>query len=284
MALTPIDAICTNCGTKFRDVPRRTFLGFQKFQCPKCLEKVTYPLTDGYRITYWILLTLAFIAAVSQGNIPIPGGFGIAIIVALISDMKIRKRIAFKETTPLSPTLPNKIVSERRTTINGHAPVPVHGEANIAVVSGQSATVIDEDRIYSKIADEFEVGVTEKGLWTRLFAECGGDERQTKVLYIKQRADRLISAERLRLEQAARERAAETEERLRLEQAALKRAAETERAEKRRPPPSDAQQMKEYCISFDGERYTYGEYKYDKLADAINYAKLQKKRSTHHST
>jgi hypothetical protein len=205
-----------------------------------------------------------------------------------------------------------------------------------APIVGKQQTVIDEDPIYTAIAKELETGVADKGLWIRLFAECGGDEKQTKVLYIKQRADRLIAAERLRLEQAARKRAAEieerlllqqearkhaaeTEERLRLEQAARKHAAETEerlrleqaarkraaeieerlrlekaarerraaeieRAEKLRPPPSDAQQMKEYCISFDGERYTYGEYKYDKLADAINYAKLEKKRSTHHST
>lgn len=68
---------------------------------------------------------------------------------------------------------------------------------------------VDEDRIYAAIAKELETGATEKGLWTRLFAECGGDEKQTKVLYIKQRAERLISAERARLERVAQERAAE---------------------------------------------------------------------------
>jgi hypothetical protein len=37
-------------------------------------------------------------------------------------------------------------------------------------------------------------------LWTRLFAECDGDEKQTKILYIKHRAERLISAEHDRIE------------------------------------------------------------------------------------
>lgn len=45
------------------------------------------------------------------------------------------------------------------------------------------------------------------------------------------------------------------------------------------PPPSDTQQMEEHGIAFDGERYAYGEYKYDRLSDAISYAKIQKRRS-----
>jgi len=45
------------------------------------------------------------------------------------------------------------------------------------------------------------------------------------------------------------------------------------------PPASDTQQMEEFGIAFDGERYVYGEYKYGKLSDAISYAKLQKNRS-----
>lgn len=43
--------------------------------------------------------------------------------------------------------------------------------------------------------------------------------------------------------------------------------------------PSDEQQMEPYGITFDGERYTYGEYKYGNLSDAVNYAKRQNKRT-----
>ena len=45
------------------------------------------------------------------------------------------------------------------------------------------------------------------------------------------------------------------------------------------PPSTDAQQMEEYGITFDGDRYAYGEYKYDMLSDAVSYAKLRNKRS-----
>lgn len=167
---------------------------------------------------------------------------------------------------------PNDSPSSAATEEHGMrttSPTPILPKrgGSTAPIASEQRTVVDEDPIYTAIAKELETGVADKGLWTRLFAECGGDEKQTKVLYIKQRADRFISAERLHLEQAARER-----------------AAETERVEKLRPPPSDAQQMEEYCISFDGERYTYGEYKYDRLADAISYAKLQNKRPIHRST
>ncbi len=55
------------------------------------------------------------------------------------------------------------------------------------------------DRIYAKIAKELETGSMTKGLWTRLYAECDGDEKRTRVLYIKQRAEKLIAAERIRL-------------------------------------------------------------------------------------
>ena len=54
------------------------------------------------------------------------------------------------------------------------------------------------DRIYAKIAKELETGGMIKGLWTRLYAECDGDEKRAKVIYIKQRAEKLIAAERLR--------------------------------------------------------------------------------------
>lgn len=62
---------------------------------------------------------------------------------------------------------------------------------------------MDDDAIYATVAEELESGKTDKGLWTRLFAECGGDEKQVKVLYIKRRAEKLIVAESTRREQVA---------------------------------------------------------------------------------
>lgn len=93
-------------------------------------------------------------------------------------------------------------------------------------------TDIDEEGIYATIANELETGIADKGLWTRLFAECGGDEKQTKVLYIKERADRLISAERLRLEQAARLASEHADEAARLDQIRFKLKKEQEAEQK----------------------------------------------------
>jgi curved DNA-binding protein CbpA len=48
-------------------------------------------------------------------------------------------------------------------------------------------------------------------------------------------------------------------------------------------PPSphpDAKLMQEFGISFDGEHYLYGEHRYEKLADALNYARLQRSRGS----
>lgn len=51
-----------------------------------------------------------------------------------------------------------------------------------------------DDKIFAAIADELETGAIDKALWTRLFAECGGDERKQKVRYIQIRAERLRNA------------------------------------------------------------------------------------------
>ena len=97
MAMAPIDAVCTKCGTKFNQVPTRSFIGFQKLECPVCQKKVTYPLTNGYRGTYWVLLVLMalmMVSAFSRGEVGFPGGIGLAILYGIFMDRHIRNRIA----------------------------------------------------------------------------------------------------------------------------------------------------------------------------------------------
>lgn len=62
---------------------------------------------------------------------------------------------------------------------------------------------MDEDAIYTIVAEELESGKTDKGLWTRLYAEAGGDEKQVKVLYITRRVEKLIASEKARIERQA---------------------------------------------------------------------------------
>lgn len=104
MALAPIDAVCPHCKARFNALPKRTFLGFQKLACPACKEAVVYPLTRGYRTTYWILfvfMVLSIIGAFSRGEFGVPGGLGIAVAIALIRDWSIKNRVA--ANTQLAP-------------------------------------------------------------------------------------------------------------------------------------------------------------------------------------
>ncbi len=89
-----------------------------------------------------------------------------------------------------------------------------------------ASLVVDEDAIYAAIGRELETGSADKGLWTRLFAECDGDENRTKVAYIKQRAEKLKAIEQARLTEIARQREEESARAAAVERA--KRAAESE--------------------------------------------------------
>jgi len=61
---------------------------------------------------------------------------------------------------------------------------------------------VDATRIYAQVAEEIESGTTDKGLWVRMWVESEGDDKQTKVKYIKQRVDLLLAAEKARLLEA----------------------------------------------------------------------------------
>ena len=69
--------------------------------------------------------------------------------------------------------------------------------------SPSNFVALDEDAIYTIVAEELESGKTDKGLWTRLFAECKGDEKQVKVQYIARRVTKLLAAETHKKEQFA---------------------------------------------------------------------------------
>lgn len=97
MALAPVAAVCPHCKARFAATPKRTFLGFQKVACPECKESVVYPLTRGYRTTYWVLfvfMVLSIVGSFSRGEFGVPGGLGIAVAIALMRDWSIKRRVA----------------------------------------------------------------------------------------------------------------------------------------------------------------------------------------------
>ncbi len=139
----------------------------------------------------------------------------------------------YKLLSAVQAETPDAAVAQLGTT---HSPAPYMAAVPVAAVHHnvvppvgnatiQVPTVVDEDRIYATIGQELESGNTDKGLWTRLFVECEGDEKRIKIEYIKLRAERLIAAENLRLEHEARERAEEVAQNkiLREESASIRR-------------------------------------------------------------
>jgi hypothetical protein len=142
------------------------------------------PLGKGWAIgvvaILWVFNIVLFTALGSQSKT-----HGALALVAFISYGILRK--GTKNKTTLDPSVEYEAASSE----------------NIPIIS--NSTFCDEDEVYDQIAKEFETGVEDNGLWTRLFADCDGDETKTKVLYIKKRADRLIAAKRADMEKTTQE-------------------------------------------------------------------------------
>ena len=95
--MSKVTAVCQSCKSTFTTDPKKTFLGFQKLKCYFCGVESTYPLSQGYRITYWVIFAImaATIAnSFSEGQIGLPGGLGIGVLVALFIDWRLKRKIA----------------------------------------------------------------------------------------------------------------------------------------------------------------------------------------------
>ena len=96
MPSPPINAVCTACKHNFTAVPKKTFLGFQKFVCPACAKDTKYPLTSGYSIAYWFFFALMALTIFNEG---LQGSIGLAVIlgigcaVALFKDEILKNKI-----------------------------------------------------------------------------------------------------------------------------------------------------------------------------------------------
>jgi len=96
--MSKISAVCQSCNSNFMAEPRRTFLGFQKLKCTFCGIEATYPLTRAYRITYWVIfgvMVAIIINSFAEGQIGFPGGIGIAVLVALVLDWRLKRQMTF---------------------------------------------------------------------------------------------------------------------------------------------------------------------------------------------
>jgi len=58
-----------------------------------------------------------------------------------------------------------------------------------------------EDWAYEQVGKELDSNNTDNGIWTKAFALTSGDDKQTRVLYIKMRVEKLVAMEQARLEE-----------------------------------------------------------------------------------
>jgi hypothetical protein len=69
---------------------------------------------------------------------------------------------------------------------------------SIPAEPSQNTIEAHEERLYEQIAQELDTNTLDKGLWTKAYAQAGGDDQQTRVLYIKARFARLRAMENAR--------------------------------------------------------------------------------------
>lgn len=109
------------------------------------------------------------------------------------SDIRARnpEPISRPIATPVPPTeTPTMTPSERsKATI---APPEL---APSRLISPIPAMPESDDWAFEKVADELEKNTMDKVLWTRVFAESGGEENKAKALYIQRRVVVIVEAE-----------------------------------------------------------------------------------------
>lgn len=84
--------------------------------------------------------------------------------------------------------------------------LPINAMPTVAIEASQQSMQEIEDRLYEQIAQEIETNAVDKAIWTKAFAQSGGDDKLTRVVYIKARFEKLMAVETARLETLQREK------------------------------------------------------------------------------
>lgn len=102
------------------------------------------------------------------------------------------------------PAIAAQGASSRMSDVAMNQQPPVNSA--VAVESSQQSMQGIEDRLYEQIAQEIETNAVDKGLWTKAFAQSGGDDKLTRVAYIKARFEKLMAADNAKFEAMQQER------------------------------------------------------------------------------
>jgi len=95
---TPQQVYCKNCINNFEAVPRLSFFGFRKFRCPKCHNNVIWPLTPGFLLTYWLVISAAVVFRFASSGGPLQvlnllDLFAVASVTAVVMNYILKDRM-----------------------------------------------------------------------------------------------------------------------------------------------------------------------------------------------
>lgn len=143
-----------------------------------------------------------------------------------------------------------------------------------------------DEQIYLKINDELESGNIDKALWLKLFADLDGDENRTKASYIRNRYGALKNLEsavsknqtqgliKSEDESAVKTLASDNVKGPRANDETIHEYISLYRIDRQA-----ALDMINYRIWYSNEMFVYKTYRYEKLEDAIAFAKLEESKT-----
>lgn len=158
-------------------------------------------------IATWILLANWPIAVVVGLANPFPGianGLALGFFPWMVScavwvtylQRSRRVRVTFEHSIRSKENGSSQMPPERHPF-----PERTKEDQHVAPTNKDFEGTSSSEHFYEVVADELETGNTKKGLWTKAFVEANGDDKQTKLGYIKMRMEQLEAEEKDHVQQ-----------------------------------------------------------------------------------
>nr|WP_312988423.1 hypothetical protein [Comamonas koreensis] len=113
------------------------------------------------------------------------------------------KRTAQKTVRSISPEISHPNPLAAHTSPQEITRAADHEESSTPREASSSMLIAGEEIHWAQALEEFEGPERKPGLWARAFAQAGGDDVQTKVIYLSARATELAQAHQTQLAEAA---------------------------------------------------------------------------------
>ncbi len=198
----------------------------------------------------------------------------------------LTNRLVEKAASPITEDDGTEPLITAATNTPANTPAPELAVALKTPDAGPSRLTIpvssmseSDDWAFEKVADELETSTTDKVLWTRVFAESGGEESKAKALYIQRRVAGLLEAEKKRLAEEVRARTIETQRQKDLQDELERiRALETRREEEIRLVEAEtlAKVEREKIEATEKARQIEGQERHDQEEQEANLDRLEK--------